>query len=63
MWENAVAHAELGNNKHSEIRHPYLYILEVSRDGHDWTTVIDHSICKCYFTQELYFPRHSVQYV
>ena len=46
-----------------DIRKPYLYVLEVSKDGVSWTTVIDHSVCKCYCTQELYFPRHAARYV
>ena len=41
------------------IKNPYMYVLEVSKDGDKWTSVIDHSICKCYSTQSLYFPRHA----
>lgn len=46
-----------------EIRNPYLYILEVSKDGASWSAVIDHSICKCYCIQDLFFPRHAARYV
>lgn len=45
-----------------EIKNPYMYVLEVSKNGSDWSVVIDHSICKCYFTQELHFPRHAARY-
>ena len=46
-----------------EIRNPYMYVLEVSKDGVNWSAVIDHSICKCYCIQDLFFPRHAVRYV
>ena len=40
---------------------PFLYILQVSKDGFNWSTVIDHSNCKCYSVQQLYFPRHATR--
>ena len=46
-----------------EIKNPYMYMLQVSKDGSKWTTIIDHSIFKCYFTQYLYFPRHAARCV
>ncbi len=44
-----------------EIKEPFSYKIEVSKDSNSWMTVIDHSNCKCYFTQQLYFPRKAVQ--
>ncbi len=49
------------SNGDEDIKNPYLYIVQVSKDASDWSTVIDHSICKCYFTQQLYFPRHAAK--
>ena len=39
-----------------ELQNPFLYVVDVSSDNDHWETVIDHSICKCYATQDLYFP-------
>lgn len=52
-WEGCIT---------DKIKNPYMYVLEVSKDGKEWQVVIDHSICKCYSTQELYFPRHAARY-
>lgn len=62
VWEDSFTCGEEAAYQH-EIRNPYMYILAVSKNGSDWTTVIDHSFCKCYFTQDLYFPRHAAKYL
>jgi len=39
-----------------ELRNPFLYVVDVSSDCLHWDRVLDHSICKCYHSQDLYFP-------
>lgn len=58
-WESSIENAEYDH----EIKNPYSYILQVSRDGANWSTVIDHSIYKCYFTQDLYFPNIATKFL
>jgi hypothetical protein len=61
VWDDDGGWAE-GSMYANDLKNPYMYILEVSKDGSNWTTVIDHSICKCYYNQDLYFPRHATKY-
>ena len=45
----------------AELRNPFMYKLQVSKDGSVWDTVVDHSICKSYHTQDLYFPTKAAK--
>ena len=44
-----------------ELRNPFLYVVDVSSDSVHWERVIDHSVCKCYHSQDLYFPCVAVR--
>ena len=41
---------------------PFCYRVEVSRNEMDWVQIVDHNKCKCYYTQELYFPKQAVRW-
>ena len=45
----------------AEKKNPFMYKLQVSKDGLVWDTVVDHSICKTYHTQDLYFPTKAAK--
>ena len=43
------------------LKNPFMYKLLVSKDGSSWDTVIDHSFCRSYHTQDLYFPTKAAK--
>ena len=60
----AYSHCWGEKGKIEEIKEPFSYKVETSKRNMDtWTTVVDHSVCKCYHTQQLFFPKQAAQYV
>lgn len=49
------------DRRYEEVKEPYSFKVEVSKDELTWTTVTDHSMCKCYFIQQLYFPKQAAR--
>ena len=45
----------------AELRNSFMYKLQVSKDGSVWDTVVDHSICESYYTQDLYFSTKAAK--
>lgn len=46
-----------------KVKEPFCYTVEMSKDLLQWVTVVDHSKCKCYATQQLYFPKQAARWV
>jgi hypothetical protein len=42
---------------------PFCYQVWVSRDGDQWTTILDYSRLKCYSVQKLLFRKMAIRYV
>jgi hypothetical protein len=42
---------------------PFCYKMWVSRDGDQWTMVLDYSRLKCFSVQRLFFPKMAIRYV
>ncbi len=55
--------SQSNTEKLGELRNPFLYVVDVSADNERWMRVMDHSICKCYFSQSLFFPCVAVRCV
>ena len=45
----------------AKLSNPFMYKLQVSKDGSAWDTVVDQSTCWSYYTQDLYFPTKAVK--
>ena len=41
---------------------PFSYMVEVSKNGFSWITVVDYSQFRCYSVQQLYFPIKAARY-
>ena len=52
--------AESSGNK-CEVKEPFSYLVEVSKDGEKWVGVVNHSRCKCYALQQLHFPKQAAR--
>ena len=52
--------AESGGQR-CEVKEPFSYLVEVSKDGERWVCVTNHSRCKCYSLQQLYFPKQAAR--
>ena len=52
--------AESGGSR-CEVKEPFSYYVEVSKDEEKWVCVVNHSRCKCYALQQLYFPKQAAR--
>ena len=52
--------AESGGSR-CEVKEPFSYYIEVSKDAETWVCVINHSRCKCYALQKLHFPKQAAR--
>lgn len=44
-----------------EVKEPFSYYVEVSKDGDNWMCVVNHARIKCYALQKLYFPKQAAR--
>ena len=44
-----------------EVKEPFSYYLEVSKDGERWVCVVNHARVKCYSLQKLHFPKQAAR--
>jgi hypothetical protein len=44
-----------------EVKEPFSYYVEVSKDGESWMCVVNHARIKCYALQKLHFPKQAAR--
>lgn len=44
-----------------EVKEPFSYYVEVSKDGENWMCVVNHARIKCYALQKLHFPKQTAR--